>query len=610
MDLVAVPDFPMRGMENWGLTMYSKSSLLLDEETSSAANKQAVTENVQHELAHQWFGNLVTMNYWDGLWLNEGFARWMAWYACDHFYPEWKVWDGYVATNLRSALGADGLRSSHPVEVPVTRDDQINQIFDDIAYEKGSAVIRMISKHLGEDVFMNGVRAYLKKHAYGSTTTNDLWVALSEVSGKDVEKIAGTWTKKVGYPVVAVAEDENQKEIHVKQNRFLATGDVKPEEDEILYPVSLGLHDKNGVDEAMAFDTREATFPIADGEFFKLNAEHSGFYRTLYSSKRLNKLGQNAKDGLLPISDRAGLISDVGALAEAGYQKTSDLLSLLASFVDEPECEVWFEIYTRLKSLKAVCLFEDEQLTDGLEAFQRSIVSPRAHQLGWVFSSKDGHVEQRFKALMFAAACSAGDESAKSAAFEMFGKFIEGDRHAIHSNVRLAVYKTVMRYGGEAEYGAIFEEYKKSTIPDEREDLLECLGATRNLKLLQRTTDLLLSGELNPQHIFSAIQGFKDHKDGVLALWAWMSDNWEVLYQIGHAVVGFGVLVFVAVAPFTKDHQRQMVQEFFKEKDTKVFDMNLAQALDVIRSKDGWLARDKADIEEWLSNHGYLQREP
>ena len=153
----------------------------------------------------------------------------MAWYACNHFYPEWKVWDSYITTNLRPALKIDGLRSSHPVEVSVKRADEINKNFDHISYDKGSAVLRMISKYLGEGIFMKGVRVYLKKHAYENTSTKDLWAALSEVSGKDVHKVADIWTKRVGYPVIILTENELEGQIHAKQNRFLATGDPKPE---------------------------------------------------------------------------------------------------------------------------------------------------------------------------------------------------------------------------------------------------------------------------------------------------------------------------------------------------------------------------------------------
>jgi aminopeptidase 2 len=309
MDMVAIPDFSAGAMENWGLITYRVVDLLFDEKTSGASTKQRVAEVVQHELAHQWFGNLVTMDFWDGLWLNEGFATWMSWYSCNVFYPEWKVWEGYVTDNLQSALSLDSLRSSHPIEVPVKRADEINQIFDAISYSKGSCVLRMISKYLGEKTFIEGIRRYLKKHAYGNTQTGDLWAALADASGKDVEKVMDIWTKKVGYPVVTVTEDAKNSSIHVKQNRFLRTADVKPEEDKTLFPVFLALRTKDGVDEDVTLAEREANFKVKDLDFFKLNADHSGIYRTSYSPERLGKLGEAAKAGLLSVEDRAGMIA-------------------------------------------------------------------------------------------------------------------------------------------------------------------------------------------------------------------------------------------------------------------------------------------------------------
>ena len=308
MDMVAVPG-QQGAMENWGLILYNPTSILLDEKTGGLSAKRMVASTVQHELAHQWFGNLVTMEFWDGLWLNEGFATWMSWYSTNAFYPEWKVWEAYVSEELPSALGRDSLRNSHPIEIPLTRVDQIVQIFDPISYSKGSAVIRMISKNLGEPVFLEGIRRYLKTHAYGNTKTSDLWSALSDASGKDVGAIMAVWTKKIGYPVLTVTEDASTKSIRVKQNRFLRTGDVKPDEDETIYPVSLGLLTKSGIDASIMLTERQASYEVPDLEFFKLNADHPGFYRTSYSSQRLAKLGEAAKDGRLSVADRAGMVA-------------------------------------------------------------------------------------------------------------------------------------------------------------------------------------------------------------------------------------------------------------------------------------------------------------
>lgn len=442
-------------MENWGLITYRVVDVLFDEKTSGASTKERVAEVVQHELAHQWFGNLVTMDFWDGLWLNEGFATWMSWYSCNVFYPEWKVWQGYVTDTLQGALSLDSLRSSHPIEVPVKRAEEVNQIFDAISYSKGSCVLRMISKYLGEDVFMEGIRQYLKKHAYGNTQTSDLWAALSAASGKDLAQTMDIWTKHVGYPVITVTENEKDKTIHLKQNRLLRTADVKPEEDKVLYPVFLGLRTSQGIDEELVLSKREDVYKVNDMDFFKLNADHSGIYRTSYTPERLEKLGKAARDGLLSTEDRAGMIADAGALAASGYQKTSGVLNLLKGFGNEQEFVVWNEVISRLGSIQGAWMFEDKKVKDGLEIFQRNVVSDKSHAMGWEFKETDDHILQQFKGMLFGAAGMSGDETVKKAAKEMFAKFAAGDKSAIHPNIRGSVFGMALKYGGKAEVSTL-----------------------------------------------------------------------------------------------------------------------------------------------------------
>lgn len=459
MDMVAIPDFAAGAMENWGLITYRVVDLMFDEKTSGASTRERVAEVVQHELAHQWFGNLVTMDFWDGLWLNEGFATWMSWYSCNIFFPEWKVWEGYVGDTLQSALGLDSLRSSHPIEVPVKRADEVNQIFDAISYAKGSCVIHMIAKYIGEDVFMEGIRQYLKKHAYGNTETGDLWAALSNASGKDISEIMNIWTKHVGYPVVSVTENTSDSSIHVKQNRLLRTADVKPEEDEVLYPVFLSLRSKDSVDRSVIMTEREQDFKV-DLDFYKLNADHSGIYRTLYTPERLEKLGKAARDGLLTVEDRVGLLADAGSLAAAGYQKASAVLNLLKGFDSEKEFVVWTEILSRLGAIQSAWMFEDQKIRDTLETFQRDLVSDRAHKAGWEFKDSDSHIEQQFKAVLFGSAGMSGDKKIIKAAQDMFAKFAEGDKSAIHPNIRGSVFGMALKYGGKKEVSLIFVSSK------------------------------------------------------------------------------------------------------------------------------------------------------
>lgn len=571
MDMVAVPDFSAGAMENWGLITYRIVDVLLDEKTSGASRKERIAETVQHELAHQWFGNLVTMDFWDGLWLNEGFATWMSWYSCNVFYPEWKVWQTYVIDSLQGALSLDSLRSSHPIEVPVKRADDINQIFDAISYSKGSSVLRMISKYLGEDVFLQGVRNYIKKHAYGNTETGDLWSALADASGKPVQSVMDIWTKNVGFPVVSVTENPSASSINLKQNRFLRTGDVKPEEDQVLYPCMLGLRTKDGVDEDTMFSEREKEFKVPDLDFFKLNADHSGIYRTSYTPERLTKLGKAAREGLLTVEDRAGMIADSGALAASGYQKTSGLLSLLQGLDTESEFVVWNEILTRIGTLRAAWLFEDQQTKDALKAFQRSLVSPKAHELGWQFSEKDDHILQQFKALMFGSAGMAEDPVVIKAAQEMFARFAEGDMSAIHPNIRGSVFTIVLKHGGAKEYDVVLDRFRTAPTSDEKTTALRCLGAAEDPALIKRTLDLAMSDEVKNQDIYMPLGGLRNHTAGIDARWAWLKGNWDAMYKRLPPSLGMlGTVVQLTTSSFCTEAQLNDVKAFFDAQDTKV----------------------------------------
>ncbi|RDA91051.1 hypothetical protein CP533_6116 [Ophiocordyceps camponoti-saundersi (nom. inval.)] len=607
MDQVAIPDFAQGAMENWGLITYRVVDVLLDEKASGAATKERVAEVVQHELAHQWFGNLVTMDWWEGLWLNEGFATWASWYSCNVFYPEWHVWQTYVTDNLQSALSLDSLRSSHPIEVPVKRADEINQIFDAISYSKGSCVLRMISVYLGEDTFLDGVRRYLKKHAYGNTQTGDLWAALSEASGKPVQDIMTAWTKKVGFPVVTVTEDDKAGTFKVKQNRFLRTGDVKPDEDQVLYPIFLGLRTSDGVDTELALTERETVLKLPRGDFFKLNANHSGIYRTSYTPERLEKLGRAARDGHLTVEDRAGMLADAGALATSGYQKTSGLLSLLQGFGSESEFVVWNEIISRLSAIQAAWLFEDAALRNGLESLMRDLVSPKAQKLGWSFSDDDGHVEQQFKAMVFEAAGVNGDKAVIAACKDMLHRFASGDKAAIHPNIRRSVFGVAIKYGGKDEYDMVMRLYQSSANSDERNTCLRCLGRSQDPELMKRTLGLLFTDEVKDQDVYMPVGGLRTHAAGTEAIFAWMKENWDTMYKrLPPGLSMLGTMVTLMTSGFTTQKQLDEVERFFGDKNNSGYDQALAQSKDAIRSKISWHGRDGDDVAAWLKAKGYM----
>ena len=333
MDLLAVHEFAQGAMENWGLVTYRVTALLFNESNSDARYRKRIAYVVAHELAHQWFGNLVTMDWWNELWLNESFATWVGYLATDHLHPEWDEWAQFTFEATQAAFNIDSLRSSHAVAVPVKAAQDVEQIFDAISYYKGSSLIRMLSSYLGVEAFLGGVAKYLKAHAYGNATTNDLWSALSEASGKDVQTFMDPWIEKIGFPVLTVAEEPGQ--ISVRQSRFLVTGDVKPEDDETLWWVPLGLKSGPRASEVdtSALAKKEDTLRNIDESFYKLNWNATGFFRTNYPPDRLTKLGA-ARDKL-SAPGRIRLVADAAALATAGEGTTAGLLLLCAEFKQE-----------------------------------------------------------------------------------------------------------------------------------------------------------------------------------------------------------------------------------------------------------------------------------
>ncbi|PWY81700.1 hypothetical protein BO94DRAFT_496063 [Aspergillus sclerotioniger CBS 115572] len=599
MDIVAVPDF-VGAMENWGLIIYREADLLIDLDVSPIISKQRVVLLVQHELAHQWFGNLVTMEYWDGLWLNEGFATWMAWYACDAFYPEWGVWQMYVAEKLQRGLTLDALRSSHPIQVPLRGGDEIGQIFDDISYAKGACVLRMIAGALGEEVFLQGVRLYLRRHAYGNETTEDLWAALTEASGQDVGKMMLAWTRESGFPVLTVTEDAATDTIHVKQTRFLATGDVQPGEDNTIYPISLGLRTTNSVATDLMLTAREGTFPVGGLGFFKLNANHIGFYRTAYSPDQLKKLGETAARGSLTVEDRVGLIADAAALAAAGYQQTTDVLSLLKTFKSETKFVVWKQMLSSIAAMHAAWVHVPETQS-ALQAFERYLVSDKAHELGWTIDDDDSHVVRQFKTLLFERAVLIGDKTAQQAAQKMFAGFRTGERSAIHPDLRATVFAYTLQNGGESEYNIILEEYRTAPTSDDRITALAALGHARDPQLVERTTSMLLSEEIRLQDIQVPMTTLRTHPNGISGLWRWMTQNWPVVKQrLSSGLVVLTLVIGLCTSRFTTDEQREEVEFFFRKNGTEGFDKALQQSLDEVRTKTRWVERDGEDVRKWL----------
>ncbi|MCJ1395840.1 hypothetical protein MMC18_008726 [Xylographa bjoerkii] len=590
-DLLAVHEFTHGAMENWGLVTYRTTAILFDDEKSDAKYKNRVAYVVAHELAHQWFGNLVTMDWWSELWLNEGFATWVGWLAIDHLYPGWDTWAQFITESVQPAFQLDALRASHPIEVPVKDALEINQIFDAISYLKGSSVIRMLSGHLGVEVFLRGVSDYLKAHAYGNATTNDLWTALSKASGQDVNAFMDPWIRKIGFPVLTVAEEPGQ--IGIRQTRFLSTGDVKPAEDDTLWWIPLGLKTESTSSGAStgASTTKEETLRSIDETFYKLNADVNGFYRTNYPPQRLTKLGQARSK--LSVEDRIGLVGDAAALAVSGEGTTAGLLSLCAEFKEEKSLMVWAQIIKSLNNIRSI-FAGNKAVEDGLQKFVLELVTPATENIGWESTPKEDNLTTRLRSVLITTAGGAGHEPTIAEAKKLFVAYTSGNPDAIHPSLRMPVFGIAVKSGGVAEYEAVKKDYLSSTSVDGKEIGLQAMGYVQSTDLVNDFMDFQLSDKVAVQDAHSGAISLAGNAKARDPLWTYIKAHWDPLEaKLSANSVIIARFVKTVLAKYSTIEMEEEITNFFEGKDTKGYDRGLVEVSDTIKGNAKYKERDE-----------------
>ncbi|KAG0321007.1 Aminopeptidase 2 mitochondrial [Linnemannia gamsii] len=611
MDLITIPDFESGAMENWGLVTYRAIRLLFNEKTSDLSYKRHIAYTICHEIAHQWFGNLVTMDWWDYLWLNEGFATWVGNLAVSKFFPEWDNWSYFIADGFQMGLALDGLRSSHPIEVPCKHPHEIHQIFDAISYYKGASCIRMLSSYLGLDVFLEGIRIYIKRHAYKNTCTEDLWAALSEASGVNVGQFMNAWIKQVGYPVVDVEEDADASTLTFKQSRYLSSGDLSADENTSRWTIPLGIEPAptdSKEKSAMLMD-ESATFKLEKGGHYKINSKYNGFFRTAYPAAALTRISQSikSKDPLFTSDDRVGLLADLGALSKSGHIRTSSLLELLESFEDEDQYVVWVAIAERVNVLSSVFYQQPEDFQQALQKFQCKLFSKAAARLGWETQALDDYRSTLLRKLVITNAGCAGDEAVMKEAQKRFASYVGGDIKALNQNLQSAAFEIVVMHGEEADFEKVLKCWRDATATDQKLGAIGALATVRHPALVQKLLKLAVSEEVRPQDITYVLAGLSRNPTSRHALWDFIKENWVMLTEryVGSMAL-LGNIVKAGVGRFTSEEMAKDCEEFFEGKKVDDISRPIAQSLEVIRSNAKWVARDAEDVREWLSSKGYL----
>lgn len=606
LDLLAVHSFSHNAMENWGLITYRSTALLYSPTKSSAAYKKKVAYVVAHEIAHQWFGNLVTMKWWDELWLNEGFATWVGWVAVDYLYPEWDIFSEFISETIQPALNLDGLRNSHPIEVPVVDALDIDQVFDAISYLKGASTIVMLSTYLGKDVFLKGVAKYLNKNKFDNASSHDLWNAIGEVSGKPIDKLMENWITKIGFPIINVELDNNK--LKVTQSRFLNGGDVTEEEDTTKWWVPLNITSESG--RSILPDSFEAQseiieqFPLSN-EYFKLNKDCSGFFRVNYSTEILEK---NILPHFKKISakDKVGLIADFASIAVAGHNSTTTFLNLINSSVQDlgNDYVVWLELGKRLSQFATTFAGVDAELTDAISKFLVTVYKSKA--LEAVEELKSGSIDDDFvKASLRSNILSVAGllpiPEVKKYALELFDKKIKGE--LIDPTLRSFVFKSVASSKDldEKHFNLIFEEVTNPSSLDAREIALEALGHVQNEVYLNKLLSSFLNGDIPIMDVhFIAIPlsqntKFRDQ------YWKFFSENYNELYTIlSSNMIVLDRLIKVTLCNYQSLEKFNQISSFFEDKNVHGFERAYHQSLDTIKINASWFNRDHEKVKEYL----------
>lgn len=597
LDMIAAPDFASGAMENWGAVIYRESALLVDPDHTAAEDKQWVAMVIAHELAHQWFGNLVTMKWWTDLWLNEGFASYIEYLAIDSIFPEWEIWKQFVSRELGNALRLDSLASTHPIEVPVNQPHEISEIFDAVSYSKSAVVIRMIAEYLGQRAFRRGLSLYLKRHSYGNAETKDLWRALEEVSGKPVGKIMADWTKKSGYPLVSVIK--SRKGMLARQSRFFMSPiSRRNSKDKTLWnvPVVWRAGRKNLKGEI--FSKREVKLNGFSGG--KLNLGEVGLFRVDYPESVLKKFEDEIKAKKFSAVDRLGLIRDSFALAESGQSPTTLTLSLLAAYRGEKEYVVWLEIAAGLERMLQV--FADEKWLPKLNDFKRLIFSPLAKKLGWHSQKNESFARAMLRDMAIFQAGASGDKEIMDEAVRQFEKYVKGGE-APHKDIRSAVYFLAAKSGGEKSFSQLTKLYRLTHLSDEKNRLGEALGFFENKNLLPKALKFSLSKDVKPQDISSILRSVARNPKGRLLVWRFVKKNWQKfvkLYGVGAHVI---LKVIEPLGSITDGRVADEIEQFFKKQKPAGVERTVSQVVETIRSKAVWRERDREEIKKFLDRH-------
>ena len=597
LDLVAVPDFAFGAMENLGCVTFREAILLVDEDAATQPELLVIADVIAHELAHMWFGDLVTMSWWNGIWLNEAFATFMAAMCTDAFNPDWQRWNQF-SLERSAAFDVDSLASTRPIEYEVNSPADADGMFDLLTYEKGGSVLRMLEQHLGAERFRDGIRRYLAKHQYANTETSDLWDALEEETGEPVRSTMDAWIYQRGFPIISVSGCDHCEKVIVKQRRFLYSEDEYAP-DSTIWPVPLGIRfadsdgDTRSERRLMTTDDEELE-SAAGATWINVNAGAHGFYRVNYAPNLLAALRENLQE-LLPI-ERYSLADDQWSAMLAGHASSMDYMELAQGYRNDDDLDVWTLLTSNLASLERM-LRSDDALAAMRQLLADLYRSPLA-KLGWQPGDNDTPRQLELRGVMFRSlATTARDPEALEEARRLHDAYLDGAQ--IEPNILAAATAAVAVQGTDSDYQTFVGKFKDPATPQEERRYRGLLASFPTSEQMESTLELCINGEVRSQDAPYLMGACLGNRHNGWRAWEFLASNWDAMlkqYPANSIVRMVG-----GIRALSLPDQAHQVREFFNTHKAPTGELTLKQHLERLEVNVAFRQRETARLEAWIN---------
>jgi aminopeptidase N len=589
-DHVALPDFSNGAMENWGLVTYREIALLTDPKTGSLMTRQQAALTITHELSHQWFGNLVTMKWWNDLWLNESFANLMEYICVDALQPDWQIWLDHATYEVIQALRRDSLDGVQAIQTDVNHPDEISTIFDpSIVYAKGGRLLRMLQIYIGDETFQAGLKQYFKKFAYQNTIANDLWASMSDASGQDIGLLMNSWISQSGYPVVDV--ERNGNDVTLTQKQFFI-GPHEPSDN--LWPIPLGALDSS-LPKLMT--AQELTVAVDTIQPLVINHQSTAHFITHYSPELLNELVGVL--GTLSDIDRLKLLNEQTLLAQGNMISSAQLVPLLLSYKDETVEAVWDIMIVAINELKKF-VENDKDLEDKLRAFAGLLASTQFERLGWVASDNEPESDTKLRSSIIGLMMYSERPDIIERAHTIYDTTpIE----SIDPNLRVGIMAAVVRYASDQTIiDDLLAAHRKTSSSELEDDIAAAITSTRDPAVITRLLTIIKDASIvRPQDFMRWYVSLLRNRFARDTTWQWGRDNWDWMLTTFAGDKSYDRFPrYVASCLITSEHLQEYKDFFVPLSDQISLKRNIELGIVELGSKIDHITRDSPAVKAAL----------